>query len=128
MDVIVPKIKDCRIRLNGIKVILITEGKEYLELPWEAALKIGRAMIAQARRAEEAAKALNIVEDQAIIIRSGFPVGLTNRKDIQTEALKEAKWNRELRKKMPGGIQSQSIVGTPTLIKKPPRRKENGKI
>lgn len=119
----VPKIRDCRIRQEGEKVILVVDGKSYLELPWDAALQIGKAMQIQARKAEEIAKAQQIAFDQGVIIRSGFPVGLTNNPAIHKEAAKEAAHNKVLRK-MPGGIKSQSSVGKPRVIKKQPTEEQ----
>jgi hypothetical protein len=118
-----PRIHDCRIRVEGTKVVLVVDGKEYLELPWDAAMKVGRAMVSCAKEAEELAKALKIAHDQAFIIRAGLPFGLTNHPAIHKEAGKLAAHDRDLRK-MPGGIKSTESVGKPRLIKMPPTEEQ----
>ena len=123
MEVIVPKIKDCKVRQEGTRVLIISEGKLLLDLPWKAALAVSKGLRVAARLAEEQVEALKIIQDQALIQRVGFPIGLTNNPVIQKEAMKEAVHNRGLRRALPGGIKSQSAVGTPTLIKKPPPNK-----
>ena len=120
---IVPKRKDCRVRQEGTRVLIISEGKLLLDLPWKAALAISKGLHTAAKLAEEQAKVLEIIKDQALIQRAGFPVGLTNNPAIQKEAMKVAQHDRDLRRFLPGGIKSESIVGTPTLIKKPPPNK-----
>ena len=92
-----------------------------LDVPWNMALSIGRSLIKQAKIVEEHVKAPGIIKDQALLQRVGFPIGLTNNPAIQKEAMKEAVNSKELRKAFPGGIKSQSAVGTPTVIKKPPK-------
>ena len=119
----IPKIKDCRVRQEGTRVLIISEGKLLLDLPWRAALEISKGLRTAAKLAEEQAEALKIIQDQAVIQRAGFPVGLTDNPDIQKEALKVAQHDRKLRRFMPGGIKSEGAVGTPTLIKKPPPNK-----
>ena len=109
------------LRQEGTRVLVLKGGCLLADMPYEAALDVGRALIAQARKAEELAKVQQIIGDQAIILRAGFPVGLTNHPDIQAEAAKEAAWNTRLRRYMPGGVRSQEAVGTPTLIQHPPR-------
>ena len=122
---IVPKRKDCRVRQEGTRVLIISEGKLLLDLPWKAALEVSKGLRIAAKLAEEEVNVLKIIADQALIQRTGFPVGLTNNPAIQKEAMKEAVHNRDLRRALPGGIKSQSIVGTPTLIKKPPKEKKH---
>jgi len=121
--VYIPKIREAKVKQNGTRVLVLIDGKLVLDLPWEAALDLSKGIRIQAKRAEELAKAPQIIQDQAVIQRAGFPVGLTNNPDIQKEALKVAQHDRKLRKFMPGGIKSQGAVGTPTLIKRPPPNK-----
>jgi len=118
--VYIPKIREAKVKQNGTRVLVLIDGKLVLDLPWEAALDLSKGIRIQAKRAEELAKAPQIIQDQALIQRSGFPVGLTNNPDIQKEALKVAQHDRKLRRFLPGGIKSEGAVGTPTLIKKPP--------
>ncbi len=113
--------KACR---RGTDVALEVDGTTVFMADWSVALAIGQAIVAKAREAEEEAKASLIVADQALIVRSGLGnlFGLTNRLDIMRESVKEATWSRVLRRALPGGIKSTAVVGTPTIIKHPPRR------
>jgi len=104
-----------RIRTEGADVILIAEGKAVITAPWNAALDIAHELVAAARRAEEHAKAENIIFDNALLIRSGAPFGLSSHKDIVAESIKEAGHNTTIRRHMPGGIKSTSIVGAPEV-------------
>ncbi len=115
-----------RIACVGTTVLFEVDGRRVFEADWKDALAIADAIRAQAKRAEELAHAEGIIADQALIIRKGLPFGLTNRPDMLKEAVKEAAWNRDLRRALPGGIKSAVVVGTPAIIQHPPRRKTNG--
>lgn len=121
--IIIPQIKTITVNQEGSRVNIIHD-KGIIELPWDAALEIAKAMIIQARKAEEIAKAEAIAYDQAILTRLGIPIGLTSHPIILKEAKKEAAWNTNLRRYIPSGkakgIKSQSVVGSPTLIMHPP--------
>jgi hypothetical protein len=82
----------------GDRVVVLNSGALVLDLKWDAALAFGQALVAQARRAEEEAKANQIVLDQAVLIRSGVDFPMTAHPKIQEEALKESRWNRLLRR------------------------------
>ena len=97
---------------------MVKEGRAILDVHWKAADDIATAIRSCARKAEEDEKALQIVDDSAILLNAGFPFILTNRKDIAIEAAKDAAAR-------PGGIKSQSIVGTPAVIKHPPKKGGN---
>jgi hypothetical protein len=86
---------------------------------------LGRALQAKARDAEEIAKASDIAFDQAILIRAGVPFGFSSDQKIQDEAAKEAAWNTDLRRYMPGGIKSEEQFGRPAVII---RKNKDGKI
>ena len=113
------------IRQEGQRVLLLRGGQLLADMPYEAALDVGRALMAQARKAEELARAQQIISDQALLLRIGFPVGLTNHPGVQAEAAKEAAWNTQLRRSLPGGVRSQAVVGTPALLQRLCVRKDN---
>lgn len=117
-----------RIRHEGARVIVIREGQAVLDLPWGAALEIGKALIAQARKAEEIVEAGHVIADHALLTRLGVPVGLSNNPLIKAEAWKEAQWNTDLRRSIPRGIgiPSGEAVGTPTLSHKHKKGASNG--
>lgn len=74
---------------DGLTVILEIDGK-YHALPYSAAKLIGKELISVAAAAEEFANAAGLIQDQAILIKSGFPIGLTSNPKIIKEALKVA--------------------------------------
>lgn len=113
-------IESVSIRQEGDRVLLIQNGRLVLDLPWQAALDVGRGICAKARLSEEHAKADSVITDQAILIRAGFPLGLTRQPHMIREAIKTANNDRKLRRYIPNGIRSQAVVGNPTLIQKGP--------
>ena len=118
------QINSLTIHREGETVTLIYNGRRVCDLDWQAADEVARALIIQARKAEVEAKAEQIAYDQAILIRKGIPLGLTNRRDIQHEAGKLAAWDSKLRRYMPGGVKSKAIVGTPAVIRHKPRKRD----
>ena len=103
-------------RQEGANVIVILDDKLVLNLPWDVALALAQDITQKAKAAEEIAKAEQIILDNAILFRSGVPIGLSNNRDIIAETIKEAQHNPLLRRHMAGGIKSQAIVGTPVLL------------
>jgi hypothetical protein len=98
------------LRINGVVT----------EIPWDKAKLLGRALLRVGSMAEEYEKHAQIAFDQAVLLRAGVPVGLTNNPDIQKEAIVEATSNRQLRTQMPGGIKSEEVLGVPTVRTEPP--------
>ncbi len=103
-----------RIHQEGPEVQLVIDGRS-LMMPWNVALDVARAMEKKARKAEEVAKHEQITFDQALLIRTGAPLGFTNNPDIQAEAEKEAAHNPALRKYLPGGVKATEQFGTPNV-------------
>ena len=124
MDLIATQ-ESVRVRHEGTRVLVLRQGRALLDLPWQAALDLAKALQAQGKRAEEIDRAQAIIADQAILTRLGFRFGLTSHPGLLREAGKEAAWNRRLRRYIPPskarGIASQQIVGAPTLIHHPPK-------
>ena len=114
-----------RIRREGTNILLLVDGRLVTTMPWQAALDISRALQRQAREAEESAGAEQLIFDQAILTRAGTPVGLTRNKALLKEAAKEAAWNSDLRRYMPGGVKSKEIVSSPTIIQHLPREEQS---
>jgi hypothetical protein len=117
-----------RVRHEGRRVVVLQQGRALLDLPWQAALDLAKALQAQGKRAEEIDRAQAIIADQAIITRLGFRFGLTSHPALLREATQEAAWNRNLRRYIPPsramGIASQQIVGAPALIQHRPKPEE----
>lgn len=108
------------VRAEGEMVQIIKDGRLVFEVPWQAALDLSKAIHAKAKQCEEFADRERIIHDQAIVTRLGLRFGLTSNPFMLKEATKEAAWNRDLRRYIRAdramGIQSQSVVGTPSLI------------
>ncbi len=103
-----------QIRTDGDKVILVVDGKG-LSMPWEKALEIAGLLRDAGKRAEEIAKADNIIADHALLTRAGVPIGLSSHPKIMDEVRKEAAHNRELRRALPGGVKAAVVFGAPAV-------------
>jgi hypothetical protein len=125
--IIVPKLERISVQQDGNQVLLVKDGTLLVRLPWEAAQVLAKAIQIQAGKAEEIARAEQIIFDDAILLRAGAPVGLSSNPIILDQAAKEAAWNSKLRRYMPGGIKSKEKFGTPRIIRHRPRKAgENG--
>lgn len=115
-----------RVRQEGARVLVLRQGRALLDLPWQAALDLAKALHAQGKRAEEIDRAQAIIADQAIVTRLGFRFGLTSHPVLLKEATKAAAWDRTLRRYIPPskawGITSQQVVGSPRVLTHPPTR------
>lgn len=100
MDILQPGAK-ITVRRDGLRVLILLDGRLLLEMPWQQADVLASALKAQARRAEELAEVDTLIEQQALVIRKGVPFGLTDRPDINAEAKKEAAWGQTPRKYIP---------------------------
>lgn len=112
-------IKRTKVALDELSVV-IQCGDQTLRFPPDVAIEVARAMLAQARQAEEFMRANDLILDNAVLLRAGVPIGLSDNPDIVRETIKEAQHNSELRRFMPGGIKSTAVVGTPTVINRGP--------
>ena len=116
---VIPKTRSVSVRREGDRVVVVEDGQLLIDMPHDAALALAQAIVAQARLIDEERHADKIAYDQGILLRLGIKLGLTNNPDIQHEAARVAAW--DLRRYLPGGIRSQEHVGTPALIKHPPK-------
>lgn len=111
--IVTGKVREVNVKVDGPRVV-VTEGTDLIfDLPWESALVLAKALHIAAKRAEEDAKALEVIEDQALLDHLGIPIGLSNRKDIREEALRRAVDM--------GGIGSKAIFGTPKITQHSPK-------
>lgn len=126
MEILKAEIKTFNIKQEGDRVIFLCNGRLVFSMPHDAAEVIGRAILSQAKRAEEYARAETIALDSAIMLRAGAPFILSDRRDILTEAQKLAAWDSQLRRYMPDrGIKSQEVFGCPVVINHPPKEVKN---
>ncbi len=114
---------------NGLVALVFHKKTDNLIMPWEKVDELARALTVMARKAEEIDKANRIIADNALLQRSGLlpGVGLSNHPKIVAETIKEALYNRVLRRAMPWrsprvvgaveSIKSRGVVGAPTLTK-----------
>ncbi len=113
---------------QGDKVIAVIDGVA-TEFPWELADIFSRSLTINARKCEEYCKANQIIADNALMQRAGFPVGLSDNPIIKDETVKEALFGKNLRRLLPfwrkdvaigiESIKSRGSVGVPTLTKRP---------
>lgn len=113
---------DCK--ADGDKVIASFNRRVYVVLTPKAALEIAKALTAAAKQAEEVQNAGQIITDSAILMRAGAPFTLSSNPKILDAARSAAAWDRDLRRFMPGGVKSEAVVGTPTLIQEKPNGKD----
>lgn len=106
---------DVQIKQDGLDVVIVHKERAIV-MPYQAALEVAKAIIFKAKKCEEIALALKIAKDEAILIRAGIPIGLTNHPDIKKEAMQMAQHDSKLRRFMPlKGVQTGEHVGTPSL-------------
>ncbi|MFA5377915.1 MAG: hypothetical protein WC455_19350, partial [Dehalococcoidia bacterium] len=86
------------VHTEGTRVLLLRNGALLLDLTWEGAKGLARALRIQSARAEQASKIPELINDQATLIRAGMPISLTTDPRIFKEAGNEAAHNRELRR------------------------------
>lgn len=114
--------QEMTIRQEGARVRLIVGGRLIADLAPEAARELAALLRHQAGKAEEIVQRERIVFDQAILLRVGAPIGLIHDPHLRHQAASEAAWNSDLRRYLPGGVKSQEVFGTPTVLQFPPRK------
>jgi hypothetical protein len=117
-----------QVRTTETGVLYILNGQSLFGGPvsYEVADQIARESTRCARLYEERVKANEIIMDNALMQRAGANIGLSDNPKIKAETIKEALYNRELRRHLPskdnmrgiGGIQSRGAVGAPSLFKR----------
>lgn len=117
---IVPEIGEVKVGLDGSKVVIYTKDA-VIKIPWQVSTVLAKAIHAKGKQAEEMANLPRLLSDQALMFRTGAPFGLSNNPDILKEAAHKAQFDRELRK-LPGGVKSTALVGTPRIIKHRPKK------
>jgi hypothetical protein len=109
------------VRQEGDRVLLIMGGRLQADLHWKDALRIAKAITNRARVAENYDNLPQLIQDQAILIRAGVPMGLTSHPAALKEAVKSAEGDRNLRRFMRNNIRSKEIFGKPTLTQTSPK-------
>jgi len=106
-------------RTAGPRVFVLLDARQGFECGPDEALQIWEQFKRAARTAEERDAVDSVIYDHALLTRAGAPFGLSDNPAIQDEVAKEAAWNRDLRRALPGGVRSSEVVGTPTLVRGP---------
>lgn len=96
--ILIPNTTQAVVRQEGREILLIVNGRAVLQMPWDAALVLSRAIYTQAKKAEELANADLLIADNALLMRAGIPLDLTTRPELLNESRKEAAWNSSLRR------------------------------
>ena len=111
-----------RVLQNGSRVLLLSNGRLVADLPVKAARELSKALRSVSALAEEWEVAERLIDDQALMIRTGAPVGLTDNMAINKAALTEAQWGKYRRYiPNPGGIKSQAVFGRSRIIQSDPK-------
>ena len=107
---------------EGDKVLLLLDGKLITRMPWWAGEKVWKAIRVKTHEAEQHADPIRLISDQALMYRTGAPFALTDAKDFQDEAFKEAQYNRDLRHCIPVAEadpdRGAASFGRPKVIRK----------
>lgn len=106
-------------RTHGPRIFVLLDSRQGFECGAPEALQLWEQFKRCARMAEERDAVESVIYDHALLTRSGAPFGLSDNPAVQSEVGKEAAWNRELRRALPGGVRSAEVVGTPTLVRGP---------
>lgn len=103
------------IHRTGLQFTFELQGQIWFACPWSAARQIAKAALVKAREIEEIEKAEQVITDEAILLRTGLPVGLSYNPAINREA-----WKAAEDVKFPGAVIPQAIFYPPTIVQHPP--------
>lgn len=127
--VLVPKTQHASVIQEGERVKLILDGKLVADLPPEAAIALGRALITKGRLAEEIVYRERVIADQALLFRAGVGIPLAVNPALRALAAKEAAWSSELRRALPNQTDAVNQVAgqvyLPAVWQEPPKPKED---
>lgn len=106
------------VRHDGDRVLLTIDGKTW-QLPWQAAVQLGRLMQSAGRQAEEFAQANRVIADEALLLRAGAPFSLSSNPKIREAAKTEAAWG-SLRRYLPARFRDAEF-GVPSIRQEKPK-------
>lgn len=107
--------KQLTIHRQGLEFTFELQGRIWFQCPYTTARQIAKALLAKGRELEEQAKALQIIADEAILLRTGLPIGLSYNPQINRAAWKAAEDVH-----FPGAKIPEAIFYPPTIIQHPP--------
>jgi hypothetical protein len=118
--------RNIRVRAEKGFVYLVVQGRPALEMPWQAAVQLAKALRTKAMEAREEVQHDIVIADQAMLMGMGAPLGLTKNPKLIVEARKKAEHLLRpgylKRRKPAGGITSPEAVGLPAITTHPPRK------
>ncbi len=116
--------------VHGDRVVMVHNGKVITDMPWQSAYEFAKQLQKAGGKAEEFAKREQIIDDQALLIRTNAPIGLSADPHIQKEAFKKAETDRGLRKAIPSVKDGLTIRSAeefyPPTVKVHSPKKKNG--
>ena len=114
---------------NQKKILQLINGKQVAAFSAKQAREVAGQMMYQAGLLEHLESPDSIIKDQAILMRSGINIGLSDNKDIRKEAQKEAEGNRDLRRYIDGskGLSERETMGVPKIKLGPPPKESTTK-
>lgn len=123
-QIVVPKHRDGVVRQEGTNVQILIDGRLVMELTWESALGLAKELNRVGHLAEELAKVEQVIEDQAILYRSGLMLPLVTNPAMAKEAANKAHWDTPLRRYIRTNKMANGIVYNPTVYHEPKKKKE----
>ncbi len=96
------------------RVVLIIDGKTVLDLHWKHYNDVIRVIKQAAAQAEEYENANQVIDHQAVMMRAGMPLGLSDNPAILKAARQKALYDKQLRAYIPS-VKHLPVVGTPRL-------------
>lgn len=103
------------IKAAGPALIVELQGKRWFECNYREAPVIYKGVLTVTRAMEEEANAQAVISDEAFLLRTGLPVGLSSNSKIKREAWKQAEDVN-----FPGMVEPQTVFYPPTIILHPP--------
>jgi hypothetical protein len=123
--ILTPKTQRASVQQDGERVKLIIDGRLVADLPPEAAIALGRALITKGRLAEEIVHRERVIADQALLFRAGVGIPLAVNPALRALAGKEAAWSSELRRALPNRTDAVNTVAgqvyMPAVWQDPPK-------
>lgn len=107
---------DIAVESAGPAVIVTIRGGRWFEFNYRTTDQILKSLSKAIAPLEEIAKAEQLIGDEAILLRTGLPIGLAQNRRIKREA-----WKKAEDVKIPGGVIPQAVFYPPTITVHPPR-------
>lgn len=109
------EVQDLVITVCGPAVFVELGGLKWFECNYKTVPELVQGLLGHARAIEELAKADQIADDEAFLLRTGIPVGLATDPRIKKEALKRAE-----DVKFDGMVEPTCVFYPPTIIQHDP--------